>query len=211
MQKGRLTLFVAVAALGLGLSGCADEEPPPPPPAAPASSAPQSETSEASAAPVGDAEVTAAGTELKVGETATVPFKSGDKEGTLAITVTAIDKGTSADIDDGGSGDAAKIDPYYVKMKVENVGGTDLSFTSVTGPRVFAADGGSTGAVLTGQVPGKCESESAPDDFTAAGASYETCDMSGAAKGVEIGGVEYGGSSGLDSNPYEDEPITWVL
>ncbi|WP_206314690.1 hypothetical protein [Streptomyces coryli] len=174
------------------------------------SSAPEDKASEDGAAEAGNVKTTAPGTKLKVGETATVPFKVGDKKGTISITVTAIDKGTSADLKAGGANNADKIDAYYVKSKIENAGGTDLSFSSVSGLRVFAANGGPTGAVLSGEIPGKCESESAPDDFASKGASYESCDLSGAAKGNAIGGVEYEGSTGLEPNPYEDKAITWV-
>lgn len=54
-----------------------------------------------------EGDVTAPGTKLKVGDRAVLPFENtSDKKGTIAVTVTAIEKGTEADM--AAFGDKAK-------------------------------------------------------------------------------------------------------
>ncbi|MCE6998625.1 hypothetical protein LZG04_28070 [Saccharothrix sp. S26] len=158
-------------------------------------------TTTAKDAPVGD--VTAPGAELKVGERAVVPFKYGtDKNGTIALTVTAIEKGDNADL--AAFGEKAKgITPYYIRVTVENVGGTDLAYSSVS-LRAVGADGKGTGVIITGETK-QCASESAKKDFTTAGAKYETCVLQGAREGSAVAGAEYNKGDG-----YDKSPITWM-
>ncbi|QFU91746.1 hypothetical protein [Amycolatopsis sp. YIM 10] len=175
------------------------------PPAASAPAAPAPSAAEASApaeAPAGSAEVVAPGTELKVGERAVVAFKYGtDKTGTVAVTVNAIELGSNADL--ASFGDKAKgMIPVYIRSTVENVGGTDLANSSVR-LRAVGPDGRGTGVIITGDTP-QCESESAPKDFTAAGAKYETCELQAIREGGEVGGATYS-----DSDEYKDKPVTW--
>lgn len=167
-----------LAAVGVAVAACGEDE------AAPGSgnevAAPTTETSaapepsaapeEVDAAPVGD--VTKPGTELKIGDTATVPFEYSGKEGTIAVTVNKIEKGTSADLKDFGE-KAKGMTPYFVRYTVENVGGTDLSRMSLKLHGV-SAEGERTGAVTIGDID-KCESENAPGDFMQKGAKFETC------------------------------------
>ncbi|CAM3181785.1 hypothetical protein SAXI111661_21740 [Saccharomonospora xinjiangensis] len=215
MRKRRITLAAAVAALGLGLTACGDTESG----AAQSTDTAKSESNSTSASPTSSeapateakpsggaasGETTAPGTELKVGETATVPFTYGtEKSGTIAITVTAIEQGDSADL--AAFGDRAKgLVPYFIKFKVENVEGTDLSYSSVR-LRATAADGRGTGVVISGDVEGKCESETASRDFTTAGASYESCALQASSEGIEVVGAEFS-----DSDDYLDDPIVWT-
>ncbi|MFD1149859.1 hypothetical protein [Saccharothrix hoggarensis] len=167
------------------------------------------ETSTASSAPTtsakqssGDADATPPGTVLKIGDRAVVPFKYGtDKAGTIAIVVTAIDKGDNADL--AAFGEKAKgITPYYIRVSVENVGGTDLSYSSLS-LRLMGADGRSTGVIISGDTA-QCESETAKKDFTTAGAKYETCVLQGTREGAGISGATYDKGDG-----YDKSPITW--
>ncbi|MBN6037722.1 hypothetical protein [Amycolatopsis sp. 195334CR] len=208
MKYDRTALFAAgFAALTL-LTACGGDDKAAAPPAAPApaeSAAPAAESTAPSAAPTGaagSAEVTAPGTELKVGDRAVVPFKYGtDKTGTVAITVNSIDLGSNADL--ASFGDKAKgMIPVYIKMTVENVGGTDLSYSSVR-LRAVGPDGRGTGVIITGETP-QCKSESAKKDFTTAGAKYETCELQAIREGGEVGGATY-----TDDAEYKDDVITW--
>ncbi|EHR63734.1 hypothetical protein [Saccharomonospora cyanea] len=217
MRKRRITLAAAVAALGLGLTACGDTETGAAQPAdttkAGTSSASASPTSSEAPAPESteakpsgssaSGDVTAPGTELKVGETATVPFTYGtDMSGTIAITVTAIEQGAPADL--AAFGDRAKgLVPYFIKYQVENVEGTDLSYSSVR-LRATTADGRGTGVIISGDVEGKCESETADRDFTTAGASYETCALQASREGIEVVGAEFS-----DGDDYLDDPVVW--
>ncbi|WP_330237595.1 hypothetical protein [Streptomyces sp. NBC_00525] len=212
-HKGRIVFAAAaLTALSLGLTACNDGDDSAsvkesPSASAPASASPSSESSpsaepseESTPAPSGD--VAAPGTKLKVGERAILPFKYGtSKEGTVAVTVTAIEKGAEADM--ARFGDKAKgMTPYYIRMKVENVGGTDLSYSSLR-LRGKLAGGGPTGVILIGDLPGKCDSESAPRDFNTKGASYETCSLSATKTDpVAVASFEEG-------DAYRDNPVLW--
>ncbi|MFE2975076.1 hypothetical protein [Streptomyces sp. NPDC059258] len=173
-----------------------------------ASASPSSETpaaddsSDGGAAPA-EGDITAPGTELKLGERAVVPFRyTSDKKGTIAVTVTAIEKGAESDM--AAFGDKAKgMTPYFIKMKVENVGGTDLSYASLKLDGVLEGGAG-TGVILMGDIPGKCERETAPREFTAKGASYETCSLA-ATKTAPVTGAEFD-----EGDTYSDSPVVWT-
>ncbi|MFF1923659.1 hypothetical protein ACFVW8_24185 [Streptomyces sp. NPDC058221] len=211
-HKGSVFLAAALTTMGLGLTACNDGEDSSsaqesPSASAPASSDPGSESpsakpSDDGAAPAGG-DVAAPGTKLKVGDRALLPFEyTSDKKGTIAVTVTAIEKGAEADM--AGFGAKAKgMTPYYIRMKVENVGGTDLSYASLK-LRGQLEDGGPTGVILIGDLPGKCDSETAPRDFTTKGASYETCSLS-ATKTDPIAAASF--SEGDD---YSNSPVLWT-
>ncbi len=208
MQVNR-TLVASVGALALLLSACGDATTGT---AAPATTGASTETTSSAAtkssaatttaedAPTGD--VTAPGTELKIGERAVIPFKYGtDKNGTIAITVTAIDQGANADL--AAFGEKAKgITPFYIRVTVENVGGTDLSYSSLS-LRALGADGKGTGVIISGDTK-QCESETAKKDFTTAGAKYETCVLQGAREGAAVAAAAYANGEG-----YDKSPITW--
>ncbi|MFD9425668.1 MULTISPECIES: hypothetical protein [unclassified Streptomyces] len=209
-HKGRIVFVVALTTLGLGLTACNGEDSATtqesPSASAPESSDPSSKspsagTGDDAAAPAGD--VAAPGTKVKIGDRAVLPFTYGtDKKGTIAVTVTAIEKGAEADM--AAFGDKAKgMTPYYIRMKVENVGGTDLSYASLK-LRGKLDGSGSTGVVLIGDLPGKCDSESAPRDFTTKGASYETCSLS-ATKTDPIAAASF-----EEGDAYRDSPVLWT-
>ncbi|MBB5850084.1 hypothetical protein ACFQ05_23030 [Amycolatopsis umgeniensis] len=143
----------------------------------------------------------APGSELKVGERAVVPFSYAEKSGTIAITVKSIDIGPKEDLakfKDKGEGTL----PVYVRMVIENVGGTDLSGADVS-LRAVGADGKGTKVIMAGGTPA-CKGESAEENFTTKGATFETCDTQGVKDGNEIGGVTFS-----DGDGYKDDPIIW--
>ncbi|MFE9779742.1 hypothetical protein ACFYPA_16455 [Streptomyces sp. NPDC005775] len=215
-HKGRIVSAVALTTLGLGLTACNDGEDsasvqdspsasaPASDPASsdPSSQSPSADPSDDAAAPAGG-DITAPGTKLKIGDKAVLPFTYGtEKKGTVAVTVTAIEKGAEAEM--APFGDKAKgMKPYYIRMKVENVGGTDLSYASLR-LRGELADGGPTGVILIGDLPGKCDSETAPRDFTTKGASYETCSLS-ATKTDPIAAASFD-----EGDAYSDSPVLWT-
>jgi hypothetical protein len=209
----RSALLLAAGTTTLLLTACGSETSGAPIPAAPqpqttstserttSSSSPLDAPSSSNAAkPVGD--VTKPGSQLKVGERAVVPFKYGtDKNGTVAITVTTIEQGTNADL--AKFGDKAKgIVPFYIRVTVENVGGTDLAHSSIS-VRGLGADGKSTGVIISGETD-KCQSETAKRDFTTAGAKYETCVLQAAREGSQITAASY--DKGDD---YIKSPLVW--
>lgn len=92
--------------------------------------------------------------------------------------------------------------PYFIRMKVENVGGTDLSYASLKLDGVLEGGAG-TGIVLIGDLPGKCDRESAPREFTTKGASYETCSLT-ATKGAPVTAAQFD-----EGDVYSDSPVVW--
>ncbi|QQQ79189.1 hypothetical protein IOD16_12590 [Saccharothrix sp. 6-C] len=210
MQVNR-TLIASVGALALLLTACGDATTGTASPGATeatteTTTSTTSTTSKSKApAPADDtpvSDVTAPGTELKVGDRAVVPFKYGtEKNGTIAITVTAIDQGANADL--AAFGEKAKgITPFYIRVTVENVGGTDLSYSSLS-LRALGADGKGTGVIISGDTK-QCESETAKKDFTTVGAKYETCVLQGAREGAAVAAAGYANGDG-----YDKSPITW--
>lgn len=143
----------------------------------------------------------APGSELKVGERAVVPFSDARKTGTIAITVKSIDIGPKEDLakfKNKGEG----ILPVYIRLLVENVGGTDLAGTSVSSLKAMNPDGTGT-KVLMANSTAACPGGPAPAEFTTPGATYETCKIDGVKDGDEVGAVRF------NDGEYKDEPITW--
>ncbi|MEV0775019.1 hypothetical protein [Streptomyces sp. NPDC050428] len=216
MQKGRIAIAAALVTMALGLSACTDDEggsatkdtpaastPESDPDPDPATSEPGDEGADAGDDTPADGDTTAPGTELKVGDRAVVPFEyTSDKKGTIAVTVTAIEKGAESDMAAFGE-KAAGMTPYFIKMKVENVGGTDLSYASLKLNGVLDG-GGATGVVLIGDIPDKCDNETAPTEFKTKGASYETCSLS-ATKGEAVTAASFD-----EGDAYSDEPVVWA-
>ncbi|ANN17392.1 hypothetical protein SD37_18245 [Amycolatopsis orientalis] len=143
----------------------------------------------------------APGSELKVGERAVVPFSDAGKSGTIAITVKAVEIGPKEDLAKFKNQGEGTL-PVYVRMVVENVGGTDLAGTSVS-VRALDANGKGTKVIMAGGTAA-CKGETAPENFTAQGATYETCDTEGVKDGGEVGGVSFSEGDG-----YKDDPISW--
>lgn len=206
MKYDRTAVFaVGFAALAL-LSACGSGEKSTAAPVEGSTpAAAESSSAAPSAAPTGStdsAEITKPGTKLKVGDRAVVPFKYGtDKTGTIAITVDSIDLGPSTDL--ASVGEKAKgLRPVYIRLTVENVGGTDLAH-SVVRLRAQGPDGRSTGVVVTGEIP-KCKAASASKDFTTAGAKYKTCELQAVREGSEVGAATY-----TDTEKIKDAPIVW--
>ncbi|MEV7550505.1 hypothetical protein AB0N89_12845 [Amycolatopsis sp. NPDC089917] len=204
MKFHRIALSATGCAAVLLLSACGGKEEAgsPAPAPAPTSSAPASSPATSGTVPVSNADATAPGSELKVGDRAVVPFKYGnDKAGTIAITVKAIELGAKEDL--AAYGDKAKgMTPVYIRLSVENVGGTDLTYSSVR-LRAVGPDGKGTGVIITGETP-KCQSESAKRDFKTVGATFETCALQAVKDGDEVGGATYG-----DGDGYKDKPVIW--
>ena len=216
MRKRGVAFAAVLATVSVGLSACgSSEEGTPVAGTSESTTAPASTSAPADAADMDDTsgegggergaasqEITPPGTELKIGETATVPYTFGGSEGTIAITVTGSEKGEEADLADFGE-DAEGLVPYFIRFKVENVDGSDLSFSLVTLSAV-ASDGRHTGELVTGDVEGKCENTSADDDFTTAGASYESCSLQASRPGLEVTGAAF------DRDEYADDPVVWT-
>lgn len=207
MKRSGLPLLLGLSVL---LAGCAlpssDDESdaaPPPAPPAPATTAPQNPAPQSPAPAAGNAQATPPGTKLRIGQRAVVPYERAGTTGMLGITVTAIEPGDQAAFRQRFGARADGMTPFYIRYTVENVGGTDLSRSSAPLLTGVGPDGGGTGAVVIGTMPG-CDRARPDDAFAAAGARYEMCRLQAAGRGGSVAGAAY------EEDAYEDSPITWT-
>lgn len=152
----------------------------------------------------GGGRVTAPGTELKIGQRAVVPFEYASKTGTIGITVTAIEQGDRAAFVERFGSRAQGLTPYFIRYRIENVGGTDLSNSSAPTLSALAGDGRNTGVAVVGRLPG-CQRGRADSTFTRAGAAFEGCRLQASPADRPVTGVEYDEPEG----GYRDGPIVW--
>jgi len=135
--------------------------------------------------------LTEPGTELKVGETATVGFAPNAKRSTaLRLRVRRINEGRISDLSRYGLNREAKAStPYYVKVGVANVGDGQIGRSAI--PLWGLADDdtliGASGFTTSFR---KCPSGPLPRDF-AKGASTRTCLMFLMPHGNKLVGVSY--------------------
>ncbi|MBW5486068.1 hypothetical protein [Streptomyces bambusae] len=172
---------IAVAAAGiLTLTGCQNGEDqggtgtagPSTAPSSTESGAPSAQPTQSSqpttAAPGGAAGGTAkAGQTLKLGEAAQFPFKYGTStNGTIELTVTAIEQGKPEDLAPLKLGDKAsgKV-PYYIRYTVKNVGDTDLSYATVGHIKGHLGDGTDAQDLMIIGKFEKCDKSSLPKGF----------------------------------------------
>ncbi|MEO3826544.1 hypothetical protein [Actinomadura sp. B10D3] len=192
-----------MSAAGL-LTGCgALGEDDPVAAATPSSPAPE-EAGQSSQPGQSNGQATPPGTRLEFGQRAVVPFDYGSKKGTIGITVTTIEKGDQSDFLRRFGSRAKGLTPYYIRYRIENVGGTDLSFTTAPSLTALDQDGRGTGVVLVGDLPG-CERGEAGANFKTAGATIEGCRLQAGRGGTEVTSAEYNDSKG----GYSDSPIVW--
>ncbi|MER5730473.1 hypothetical protein ABT084_19420 [Streptomyces sp. NPDC002138] len=201
------TTGVAVAAV-LALSGCksGNEETAPAKTASPStqasssadpysSGAPSSSASAAASAPAagGAAGTAKAGQQFKIGEQAQFPFTSGSTKGTIALAVTAIEKGQPEDLAPFKLGDKVKgMVPYYIRYQVKNVGSTDLSFTSVNHVKGHLGDDSEAQELMVIGKFEKCPNDSLPKGFVN-GQTAPGCAVALAPAGAKVASAEYWG------------------
>lgn len=124
------------------------------------------------------------------------------QDGYISITVTAVESGDTDAFRKAYGADAEGMQPYYVRLTLENLGGTDLSVKNPPQVRAALPDGSGTGTFLTGSIEA-CETTLTPGSFTKVGAKFETCELDAAASGDQIAGARY------DQGDYDEKPILW--
>lgn len=153
------------------------------------------------------AEVTDPGTELALGETATIP--QGDDGAAITVTVTEVTKGTSKDLAKLKDADKYKgYTPVYVQYEMT---GTDSS-TELGGDLLddvdpILADGRKASTlVIIGTSPfEKCDRNSIPKEF-GPGDTETTCQVAMIADGQEVAGAQYAPYEGDYS---DDGAVIW--
>jgi hypothetical protein len=165
--------------------------------------------------------LTAPGTELKLGEEATVTYVPFNEEADgkehqgieTKVTVTAIEEKTQGDLS------AIELEPeekektpFFVKAKVEAVGNEPPPDEENPSIRLTAVDDrGQEASSLT--ILGEfsdCEEEQPPSHFVA-GASFETCLIYLVHEGGSVAEMTWnaGPTEELGLSEYQEEPVTW--
>ncbi|URN09743.1 hypothetical protein LUW74_44620 [Actinomadura madurae] len=192
-----------MSAAGL-LTGCgALNEEDPVAATTPSSPAPE-EAAQPSETEQSNSQATQPGSRLKFGQRAVVPFDYGSKKGAIGITVTAIERGDQSAFLRRFGSRAKGLTPYYIRYRIENVGGTDLSFSTAPSLTALDRDGRGTGVVLVGELP-DCERGEAGAEFTKAGATFQGCRLQAGRGGTQVTSAEYSDTEG----GYSDRPIVW--
>ncbi len=180
--------------------------------AAPAS-AKSKVTSAAAPGKVPNLAYTAQGAKLKIGQKAIVPFKYGKNVGAIGITVTGISPGTAAQLKPLKLGSrGAGLIPWYVHATITNEGGTNLAYSAVDSLHGSLADGSEAQDVIVFGTFAKCDSASATASFVKKGASFTTCELAVAPKGLKVTGAQYNDFDAKALHPksnYEDGPLQW--
>lgn len=156
---------------------------------------------------------TPAGTKLALGAPALVGFQPGDAANSptyrLQVTVLGIQKGSQTELDGVELEKAQqKETPYYVTLKITNVGPGDAAAEEGDPAAELQAtdDRGQQGQELT--ILGKfrpCESVSVPKHFTR-GVTQQTCVIYMVGSGGSIVSEKWTGSGG---DAYTESPIVW--
>ncbi len=173
--KRRLVRAAAAATVGgLALTGCSSGNPDSGASASASSSASPSPTTTVSVPP--SAKLTAPGTNLSFGDSATVVFEPTKTTGTvLTLTVQSAQQGTLSDFKAFTLDDPYKkqANYYYVKVRVENVGEGDVGGVPVP---LWGVNHDNTllPAVNFTTTFAKCPSKPLPAKF-GPGASIDTC------------------------------------
>ncbi|MGB7686208.1 MAG: hypothetical protein WBL45_10565 [Solirubrobacterales bacterium] len=224
MKSSRIAALIAAASLALilGLAACggSDDSSSSDSSSETSSTPTTAETTPDSSNSQGGA-LTPPGTQLKVGEEATlawVPFSEESatepEEGIdVKVTVEAIEKGS---IDDFANielePEEEESTPYYVKFKVEALSGTEpppeeepyIAFDAIDDRGQEQSNVTFIGDFET------CENTDMPRPFTN-GESFEGCLAYLVPGGGSIEKVEWGTgpTEGSDLTPYYDEPVVW--
>ncbi|MFW6776044.1 hypothetical protein ACOACO_17305 [Nocardioides sp. CPCC 205120] len=149
-----------------------------------------------------DGELTEPGTELALGDTATVPMSYAGEDGVIEVTVTEIREGDPADLADVENSEG--MTPWHITYEIagvenaEAIGGMLLSLDGLT------ASGDSAAQLISfsGGIGG-CDSESAESDWD--GSSFETCNTVVSAEPVTQ--AAYG--EGDDYSLILGTPVVW--
>lgn len=157
--------------------------------------------------------LTPAGTELAIGEWATVPFAyTADAQGVLKVRLTAVDTPSQSDLASFDAATQQKLAGYearYLRLEIEGISGDDLAYAGVTGNFHPVTDEGKRGQQLNPNdefTP--CNPDSLPADF-GPGALMTTCVIGLVGNGFgEIDGAMYSQTDSAYSQ-YDGKPVVW--
>jgi hypothetical protein len=224
MNSGRITAWSAGAVLALGLAACGGGSSggtaaPSTGTTGPQSSAAAASSAPASAAAVGANGLTPPGTQLALGQDATVGWvPEGGGEGAhaglkLQVNVLSIVKASMSDFKDVDLTGAQKSDtPYYVKVQIKALGTTPPGKDDDPAIALGAIDdrGQQQESVTFFGTFQPCNDSTPPKPFVG-GKSYSSCLVYLMPGGGSIQKVQWAdGPSGSDGlTPYFDKPVVW--
>lgn len=149
-----------------------------------------------------DGELTEPGSDLALGDAATVPFSYAGNDGVIEVTVVEIREGDPADVADVDGADG--MTPYHVTYEVtglENTEGLGNMTISLDG---LTADGnGASQLINFGSGVGGCDEESPDADWD--GSTFETCDTFVSDQAV----TQVAFAEGDDYSLWDDTQVTW--
>ena len=218
MKSGSTAALITCAALAVGIGACggsgssSSTEG-----SAPATSA---ESSSAESTPTGG--LTPPGSELKVGEAATVsyvPYEDQDPAKSqpgikVKVTVAAIEEKSLSDLDELDLGPEEKEKtPFFVKLELEalssEAGDVETENPAIRVDLVDDRDQSLSFASIFGEFPA-CEDEQPPTDFVD-GASFEPCFVYLVHQGGSIKEAKWSsGPVNKGLNEYLEDPVTWT-
>ena len=213
MRPRLLVRLVGVtAALALALNACGGDDPENPNGEADPSA---TNTAEEPYVPVPEGvELTPQGSELAVGDTATVAVElSDDSIGAMDIKVTSLEK-ANFDLFVGWelTKEIKKTSPYFVRAKVTNVGETDLGSGKATRPvPLYAVDGENRlieSSLFTGSFK-PCDGASFPKRFKP-GDTMKACMVYLAPDKGELTAASFRPTQEFDPITWESEPTPYV-
>ena len=163
-----------------------------------------SETSPDADAP---AELTAPGTELAIGKTATIP--QGDEGGNVTVTVTKITKGSSADLSKLKDADKYQgFTPVYVQYEMTGTDSSaDLGGDVLEDVDPILTDGRKASTlIIIGTSPfAKCDANSIPKEF-GPGDAETTCQVAMVTPDQEVAGAQF---APYEGDYADDGAVVW--
>lgn len=201
----RVLPAVAILALALATAGCGAADVPTSP--GDGGSRPPAEPPTSSAVPEPDlpagVTTTPAGTQLALGETATVAWRVGaDRQGAVDLTVLGVQPAPVEAFDgwrlDGAAGEVA---PYFVTYAVENVGDDDLAAAAMPLFLGYGEEGALVAASGFAATFPPCPSTPLPSPF-GPGAATEGCLVYLAPNDQPVAAVAFQATGDV-------EPVTW--
>ena len=215
MRRRALGAVLTGMALAIGLGACGDDDDSDEP-AAPQTATEAETTAEAPASKDG---LTPPGTQLKIGQMATVgwtpPSQSGisgpGKAINLQVTVEELEKGTQEDLKDISlDADQKGATPYFLKLKILNLGGTapETDEPDITIDAIDDRKQEQGSVTFIGDFP-RCQNNSAPKPFSK-GKSYESC-LTYLVQGGTIAEIRWkdGPADKNGVSKYFNKPIVW--
>lgn len=158
-------------------------------------------------APAASGELTEPGSDLAIGDRATVAAEYAGNPVTVELAVTSIDEGTQDDIADIGLEDVDPQDytPYYVKIDATLVDGDGSSYDPSVDVDAFAGETPAASLITFSEFK-PCNGEAFESDAQA-GDTLQTCAAVLAEKGDVVDSAVFAG--GDDYSIYDDKQITW--